>query len=888
VAAGTEGDDVRTEPLGAIVVVLCLFVALPVLGATAGSSPLELRSGWALASSADVAGAGDVISRPGFDTRGWHRASVPTTVVSALVADGTFPDPYTGTNLRRIPGASYTVGDNFSVLPMPEDSPFRVPWWYRTEFDLPAALDGRTRWLRLDGVNYRFEAWLNGTRVADREQTAGAFRVHEIDVTRALRRGRNALAIRVETPRPNDLAITFVDWNPMPPDRDMGVWRGVTLTASGSVALRHPQVVTRLEPGAPLSAALTVKVFATNATAAPVRGTLRGRIGAIAFAEPVRLAAGESREIVVDPVAHPGLVVKHPRLWWPYAYGTPVLHSLDLEMVVNGRVSDRSASRFGIREFTSELTPAGHRLYRVNGRKLLVRGAGWSFDMMLRSSPRRQEAELAYVKAMGLNTVRLEGKLEDDHFLDVADREGILVMPGWCCCDHWEQWGDWKDEELPVALASLRDQVLRLRGRACVFTWLNGSDGPPPASIENAYLAVLGKLGFPDPVVSSASSARSAATGASGMKMLGPYEWVPPVYWYADTSHGGAFGLATEIGPGPSPPPLESLRRFIPAGSLWPLDSVWSYHCGGGVFATTNVFDTAMAARYGPSSGIDDYARTAQVAAYESHRAMFESDGARKYGATGVIQWMLGNAWPSLIWHLYDWYLRPGGAYFGAKKACEPLHVQFGYDDRSVVVVNSTLRDARGLSVTARVLDTSGAVRFARTVTLDSGADSVAVAFRVPEPEGTGPTYFLSLALADAAGRAVSRNDYWLSTAPDVPDPAHAQWYVTPVRGFANLTGLRRLPAATVSSAATFTSGRGEGRARVVLVNRSNAVAFFVRAAVRRAQDGEEVLPVLWDDNFVTLYPGERRVLTARWALRDLAGRRPRLGVEGWNLATSP
>jgi exo-1,4-beta-D-glucosaminidase len=489
----------------------------------------------------------------------------------------------------------------------------------------------------------------------------------------------------------------------MPPDKVMGLFRPVTLSDSGPVALRHPQVVTKLSPSND-RAELTVKVFATNAGAGPIAGTLRGSAAGVAFEKPVTLASGEAREIVVTPADCAGLALAHPRLWWPAQYGEPVLHDLELEFLSGGAVSDRSRSKFGIREVTAERRPSG-LLYKVNGRPILIRGAGWTFELMLRYSRERIEQEVAYVKDMGLNTIRLEGKLEDEAFFDATDREGILVMPGWCCCDHWEKWKDWDAEDLPVATASLRDQVLRLRGRASVFTWLNGSDGPPPAAVEKAYVAVLDELGFPNPVVSSATEKKAEFSGESGMKMRGPYEWVPPVYWYTDTKIGGPHGFATEIGPGPAPPPLESLKRFLPADKLWPPNEAWSYHCGGGPFKTVDVFTKAMDARYGPSGSIEEYARKAQVAAYESHRAMLESFGERKYTATGVIQWMLNNAWPGMIWHLYDFYLRPGGSYFGAKKACEPLHVQYAHDDRSVVVVNGTLQGHRGLTATARLLD---------------------------------------------------------------------------------------------------------------------------------------------------------------------------------------
>jgi len=238
---------------------------------------LELRQGWAIQSSAKVTAGGEALSQPGFATAGWHRATVPTTVVSALVADGTYPDPYYGTNLRKIPGTTYKVGTNFSNVEMPADSPFAVPWWYRTELTVPKEAEGKILWLRLDGVNFRFDAWLNGKKIADAAKTGGAYRLHEIDVTGVAKPGTNALAVLVSTPKTGDLAITFVDWNPMPPDKVMGLYRPVTLAASGPVALRHPQVVTKLNLPANDRTELTVKVVAKNATAAPVRGTLRGR-----------------------------------------------------------------------------------------------------------------------------------------------------------------------------------------------------------------------------------------------------------------------------------------------------------------------------------------------------------------------------------------------------------------------------------------------------------------------------------------------------------------------------------------------------------------------------------------------------------------------------------
>jgi exo-1,4-beta-D-glucosaminidase len=391
---------------------------------------------------------------------------------------------------------------------------------------------------------------------------------------------------------------------------------------------------------------------------------------------------------------------------------------------------------------------------------------------------------------------------------------------------------------------------------------------------------VLQDLGFPNPVVSSATEKKAELSGDSGVKMRGPYEWVPPLYWYTDTKFGGPHGFATEIGPGPAPPPLESLKRFIPEAELWPIGDTWSYHCGGGPFRTLGVFNKAMDARYGPSRDVAEYARKAQVAAYESHRAMLESFAERKYQATGVIQWMLNNAWPGMIWHLYDFYLRPGGSYYGAKKAGEPLHVQYAYDDRSVVVVNSGLEPQSGLKVSARVVDLASKVRFEKSVPVDVGPDGSVKAFQLPEVPGLSATWFLALSLDDASGRSVSRNVYWLSTKPDVLQWDKSDWYVTPLTQYADFTGLQQLPQAQLKATASFEAGF----AHVTLENPSQALAFFVHLAVRKGEGGEEVLPVLWDDNYVTLLPGEKREIAARYAPKDLGAVKPVVSVDGWNV----
>jgi exo-1,4-beta-D-glucosaminidase len=342
--------------------------------------------------------------------------------------------------------------------------------------------------------------------------------------------------------------------------------------------------------------------------------------------------------------------------------------------------------------------------------------------------------------------------------------------------------------------------------------------------------------------------------------MAGPYDYVPPAYWLQDTNKaGGAFGFSTEATGGAGVPPLESLQQMLPARSLWPMDEVWKYHAGGQEFADIDLFIAAIEARYGKATGVEDFARKAQAIAYEGHRAMFEAFARNKYRSTGVIQWMLNNAWPSIIWHLYDYYLRPAGAYFGTKTACRPLHVQYSYDDRSVVVVDDRHQAAPGVKVTATVLDSDLKTRLSKEAVVDVPPDGVARALVLPELPDLTPTYFLKLTLQDSAGKEVDSNFYWLSTKPDVMNWEKNDWFHVPVTAHADLTALSRLPAPRLTvSAHPATLQPADGRAAVVRVaNTGKTLAFQVRLKMNAGT--RELLPVLWEDNYFTLLPGESR-----------------------------
>jgi len=868
---------------------LSLFPFSPaVCSAGEGSSDFakfDLHGIWQMQSSCVDRSPGEAVSTPGFAAKGWHSAEVPGTVVGALVSDKTLPDPDYAMNLKSFPGVVLGGEQPFSNRDMPADSPFRCSHWFRMEFDTPREFINKQVWLHFLGINYRANIWVNGKKIADRADVAGAYRAYEYNIKSLLRAKENAVAVEVFAPEKNDLGLTWVDWCPTPPDKDMGIWREVYLTGSGDVSLRHPFVQSKLGPDYK-TAALTLSAELRNASDHPVTALVHAEVAEEKLRQSVELAANETKIVRFSPDQFAQLKLAHPRLWWPYQMGEPYLYTAKFRVETGKEFSDSASLDFGIREVTSELTDKGHRLFKVNGKRVLIRGAAWAPDMLLRWSSKKVDADLEYTRHMGLNAIRLEGKIDRKEFFDETDRLGILVMPGWICCDVWEKWGLWTPEMKKIAAASLVDQIKSLRAHPSVFVWLYGSDNPPPPEIENMYLGILKELEWPNPSVSSAAATPTTLTGESGMKMTGPYEYEPPMYWLVDKEAGGAYGYNTETSPGPAIPTKESLAKFIPKDHLWPIDEYWNFHAGGERFTTVNVFTEALNKRYGTATSLDDYERKAQAMAYDNQRSMFEAYGRNKYVSTGVIQWMLNNAWPSLIWHLYDYYLVPGGGYFGTKKALEIVHVQYSYDDNSVAVVNGEYEALKGLKVSAKLYSIDAKELAAKDATLDVPADASVKALDLPKPEALPATYFLKLQLHDAAGKLLSENFYWLSTKPDTMDwAARKDTAYTPQKDFGDLTGLNALPLVRLELKADHRSEAGKGTIRVKVKNPSASVAFQVHARLTKGKDGDDLVPVFWDDNYFSLLPGEEKSVSATFDASELNGKEPALEVEGYNVA---
>jgi exo-1,4-beta-D-glucosaminidase len=883
--------------IGAALVVLAALTAAPPGYAGTAFAPTRVAggagsttaiAGWQIQECAKAQEGGAVISSAGFATRGWYPASGRATVMAGLLEDGANGKIFYSDNLRTAqpPDSS---GDSFVV-----------PWWYRTEFTVANGAQGIRTLLRINGIIASADIWVNGRQVADQAAVAGAYPVHELDVTRWVHPGTNVLALLVHPGDPRtSLSIGWVDWNPTSPDNNMGPWRGVDILRTGPVELRFPQVMSTLSSD--LSrAALTVNVQARNLDGVAHDVTITGVVAGVSLRRTIHLAPAQTQAVSFSPKTEAGLDLVHPKVWWPIGMGAHPLYSLEMAAAVDGATSDRASAMFGVRSVSSHLTPQGYRQFVINGKPVLIRGAGWAPDMFLRDDPERMRAEFSYIRNLGLNSIRSEGKLESERFYDLADRYGIMILAGWECCDKWESaaktgGAPWDAADAKVAADSMASEARLLRNHPSVIAFLIGSDNAPPSALAKMYVDTLQAEDWQMPIIAAASEQGTVATGPSGMKMTGPYDWVPPSYWYADKL-GGAFGFNSETSAGASIPTLDDLTRMLSPQelqALWKYPQVRQYHAAAAwsPFSRIAIFDTALAKRYGVPKSLEDYVAKAQMDNYDNVRAQFEAFNAHMDAgkpSTGVIYWMLNNAWPSLHWHLYDYFLNPAGAYFGAEMANQPVHIQYSYDTRAIMLVNHTLEDEHGLQATVRVRNLDDSVRYERHLrNVAAAGNSARQLAELPALTGLSRTYFIELDLTTAEGRPVSHNVYWLSTRADDLDWVHSNWYYTQVRQYADLTALQSLPTATTDVRATMRQTGAETSATVTLTvpASSKAVALFEHVSIKQSADGEPVLPILWSDNDVTLWPGESLTLTARFAKQGAAGT-PVVVVSGWNVPT--
>jgi exo-1,4-beta-D-glucosaminidase len=908
----------------------------------------QLHKDWQIQSSANATEDGAAISTNSYKKDGWYNTTVPNTVMGALIDAGDIEDPFIQDRISRT-----------------DESRFNVPWWYRTDFTLPATEQGKKIFVNFQGIGYQADIWVNGNKIADKSDIIGSFRTYELDISKYVTAdGTTKNTIAVEVTKSNfgkDFSIYWVDWVPRPTDNNMGLWRDVFITTSSAVTTRNPFVTSKVDPDLS-TASLNAYVDLTNYSNSPVSGTLEATIkdpsGGIltTLSQPVNLNAGaKDQEIAFTSDKFNKLNIKDPKLWWPIGMGEPSMHTIEFKFTTaDKKVTDRITQRFGIREITTEMNVSPSTKtdpplkdmvqFYVNHKPLLVKAGGYSpTDLYLRRDMDTNIAVVQYLKDMGLNAIRDEGIFFDERLIDLLDENGMLYMGGWVCCSKWQQPAAYSDQDLNIADESLISQLRELRVHPSMIAWLNGSDNPPSykddlptggtvargKEVEQSFLDIENKLHWDNngAIISSGSAKVAELTGTvSGMHMDASYDYAPPAMWFEDMDQGGAFGFTSEAGPGPSIPVIETMKKILPESALWPYNvggdnyQQWNYHNARGSFRDLSKFNLAMDNHYGESHNLEEYNIKAQVQQYDSQRAVFEALNANKYTkATGWVQWMLNNGWPSMFWNLFDFYMNPNGSYFGAKKGNEPIHIMFDYASKEVKILNSTNKKYTGLKAKVQVYNIDSRKVYDKefknlVVTPDGASGTVGgqpkqVGYQTINFDGkiekangitvvdkikdgvlkVSPTYFLRLELRDAKDNVVSINSYTQTTKKDLVRYQNHNWNYTPQDQFADFTQLQLLDQVKLQiegKPKTGTKGQEQTLAYTVK-NKGNSIAYAVFAKIKKGVNGDLIAPVRMEDNYFMLLPGEKRTLTATYKLSDLGDATPVVEVNCFNNLTS-
>lgn len=834
---------------------------------------LLLSQSWKMQSSAKIDLSGRELSQKGVDIGTWYDAEVPSTVMGTLTRNGLYPNILEGENYKKI-----------------DKSLFDCSWWYRTEFAIDKLQPNEHLFLEMDGISYRANVWFNGEQIASKDVVFGPYRRFKFDITKYAKR-KNVLAVELFRAKAGEPNIGFVDWNPRPADESMGIFREVHIKRCREVEMTCSVVKSKVNVETLKEAWLTIETCLKNISNKTVKGELVGSLEGKIFHKPIELTAGETCTINLTSDDVKFFHMKNPRLWWCHNMGTPEMYRMNLKFEIDGHMSDSETVDFGIREIKDYFTKEGYRGFLLNGKRVLIRSAGWSDDIFLRNIPKTNEMQVQYVCDMNLNSIRFENIWgTSQNIYDLCDRYGLLALVGWSCQWEWEEYigsdcdfygGIKSQEQIDLIARSFRDQVLWLRNHPSIIAWFVGSDRMPRPELEKHYRNILAKLDN-RPYITAAKEMKSEISGPSGTKMEGPYEYVAPNYWYKKEAPGGAFGFNTETGIGAQLPVIESIVKMIPPEQLWPMGEAWNFHCTTSTTAmnTMQELEKNMTMRYGAPKDLNDFLRKADLMNYESTRAMFEAFRVNIPHTTGIVQWMLNSAWPSLYWQLYDYYGIPTAAYYSVKKANRIEQLIYDYEADCVVAVNEG-RSIRSLKGRIMSIDLKGKILEDKIYDFDIEPYHVRKISNVRRPYGNA---FLVLQLMDGEGKRLDDNIYSLSHDEDVYDWKHSNWYQSPIVQFADFTPLARMEQATCEVEIKNEVKNDGIHLSVNLKNRAPQVAFFIRLSLLDAH-GELFSPIFWEDNYLSLLPSELRTVECFIPRTITAEGELTLHVSGWNLS---
>jgi hypothetical protein len=831
--------------------------------------PVVLSGGWRLQDVAKVPQPGAQISSAAFDAGAWYAATVPGTVLTSLVNNHVYPEPLYGENNRP------------EIIP---ESLVHTSYWYRSVVDVPRSYKNNHVWLNFDGINYSAEIWVNGAQVGT---TRGAFIRGNFDVTAQVTPGQRAVVAVLVAPQPHPgiphehtirdgvgpnggvSAIdgpTFLctlgwDWIPAIRDRDTGIWRQVTLSATGPVTLKDPLVTTDLPLPKIDSSDVAVSTTVTNLTDQPQTGVVSGAIENIVFSKPVELAPHSSQQVSFDAKNTPALHIDHPRLWWPNGYGEQNMYHLHLEFRAGNAVSDAEDVDFGVRKVSYSVPGTDTLTISVNGVPIFIRGGDWGLDEALKRIPReRLEIEIKLHKLANLNLIRnWVGQSTGEDFYALCDKYGILV---------WDEFfqpnpGDGPDpDDLDTYIANVRDKILRFRNHPSIMLWCARNEGFPPPEIDAALRKLLAEL---EPT----RRYQPSSTDGAGVRSHGPYSWRAPRNFYVVTDDY----FKTETG-SVSVPTLESIHGMMPQKDWETIDDDWAEHDFAKGNSGSDKYPGEIAARYGAFRNLADFVRKAQMANYEAFRAMYEGRNAQLFHpTTAVITWMSAPAQPSFVWQLYHYDLEPMSSYFGVMHASEMVHIQFNEASPDqpaggqLQVINNKPESLDDVVARVSVYNLDGTIAYEHDTKVNAAPEAATNLGTIDFPPTLSAVHFIKLELRDKSGQLLSSNFYWRSQ-PDHPD---------------DLTVLSQLPMATLKATAV----RQGNQIHVTLSNPTANVALMAHLQLRR-KSGERILPVYYSDNYVSLVPGESETITIDAELGDFKPTDALVAVDGWNVSVEP
>lgn len=792
---------------------------------------------------------------------------------------------------------------------------FNSDWWFRSSFSLAKKdIQNSLILLHINGINYKSDIYLDGKLIETQKNIIGTFVKYTLDITSSIKDENNVHYIAFKIKRPynqwlgeeilsnqTDLATTFVDWNPESPDSNMGIWQPIDIQIIPknisiiSSAFINTKIINEKNSN------LEIYFYINNWENKTIYNNISIQLGDfINFTlYNVTLKSKEEKQISLNSKDYQQLEIDNSKLWWPYQMGEPKLHNFTIKVMSNENFYVYKRE-IGLRQVNSELDEhENRRVYKINNKKILLKGAGWSPDIFLRQSPENYYDHINYVRDMELNVIRLEGNSEGEEFYDYCDKLGILIISGWCCCDSWQRWDDWSLEDEKVGNKSVITQIRKLSPHPSVIIFILGSDMSPTNGIEEKWREIFQKENWPNEILSSANVDPREGY-KTGVKMTGPYSWVPPNYFYLEESrtihNGGAWGFLTEGGPGENPLRKGSFEKIFNDENRYNyMSESWKYHCGkqGGSFADLDKFILPINERYGKILDFDDFQKKSMAAVYEGHRAMFEAYICHKYNSTGVIQWMLNNAWPSNIWHLYDYFFAPTPAYFATKKAGERIHVLYNYEDSYIYLLNNYFDDFKNnffLSVyIISVLD-GNEILYNNSYNFSSikGDEIIKVCKLKNDYENTFIIHFEYS--FDYNGESYSyTNTYWLNKEMDQMDFDDKTFYNVAITNYTNFTLLQNLPKTNLNmeiiEKKIFKEGNKiKNKYLFKISNIGESIALLLEMKLYEIKDNKEneiITPIFWSDNYFSLRNGTSTNISVEYFNNN--SNNILLEIIGWN-----